>query len=42
MDTNLQDQLQLLPVYFQGHLALTLVALFFGIVVSVPLGIIAT
>jgi osmoprotectant transport system permease protein len=42
MDSNLQEQLQLLPVYFQGHLALTLVALFIGIVVSVPLGVIAT
>ena len=42
MDSNLQEQLQLLPVYFQGHLALTLVALFMGVVVSVPLGVIAT
>lgn len=42
MNSNLQEQLQLLPVYFQGHLALTLTALFLGILVSVPLGIIAT
>lgn len=42
MSSNLQEQLQLLPAYFQGHLALTLAALFFGILISIPLGVIAT
>lgn len=41
MDANLTEQLQLLPAYFQGHLALTLAALFLGIFVSIPLGVIA-
>ncbi|MFK7863174.1 MAG: ABC transporter permease/substrate-binding protein [Pseudohongiellaceae bacterium] len=41
MSTNLQEQLQLLPAYFQGHLALTLAALFLGILVSIPLGVVA-
>lgn len=41
MDANLEEQLLLLPAYFQGHLALTLAALFLGIFISVPLGVIA-
>lgn len=39
MNDNLREQLILLPEYFQGHLALTLIALSIGIAVSVPLGI---
>ena len=35
-------QLALLPDYLTGHLQLTLLALLFGIAVSVPLGILAT
>jgi osmoprotectant transport system permease protein len=42
MSDNLREQLLLLPEYFQGHLLLTLIALSFGIAVSVPLGIWAT
>ncbi len=39
MDTNLQEQLLLLPTYFQGHLVLTLAALGIGILISIPIGI---
>lgn len=39
MSENLQEQLVLLPEYFQGHLLLTLIALALGISISVPLGI---
>lgn len=39
MDTNLQEQLLLLPTYFQGHLVLTLAALGLGILISIPIGI---
>jgi osmoprotectant transport system permease protein len=39
MNQNLQEQLILLPDYFQGHLALTLIALSLGIAISVPLGV---
>jgi len=39
MDTNLQEQLLLLPTYFQGHLVLTLAALGLGIAISIPIGI---
>ncbi len=38
---NLREQLLLLPAYFEGHLLLTLIALGLGILVSVPLGILA-
>lgn len=41
MDTNLQEQLLLLPTYFQGHFVLTLAALGLGISLSVPMGILA-
>ncbi|MFT4862824.1 MAG: osmoprotectant transport system permease protein, partial [Pseudohongiellaceae bacterium] len=39
MNTNLQEQLLLLPTYFQGHLVLTLAALGLGISISIPIGI---
>ncbi len=39
MSSNLQEQLALLPGYFQGHLVLTLLALLLGISISVPMGI---
>ena len=39
MNTNLQEQLLLLPTYFQGHLVLTLAALGLGIIISIPIGI---
>ncbi|PCJ17291.1 MAG: ABC transporter permease [SAR86 cluster bacterium] len=39
MSDNLREQLLLLPVYFQGHLLLTLAALSVGICISVPLGV---
>ena len=39
MTENLSEQLALLPEYFRGHLALTLIALVIGIVISIPLGI---
>jgi len=42
MNDNLQQQLSLLPAYFQGHLLLTLTAMLMGITVSIPLGIWAT
>jgi len=42
MNNNLQEQLLLLPEYFQGHLLLTLSALTAGIVISIPLGICAS
>lgn len=42
MNENLREQLLLLPEYFQGHLALTLIALTLGIAISIPLGIWAT
>ncbi len=39
MNQNLQEQLLLLPEYFQGHLVLTLSAMVIGTLVSIPLGI---
>ena len=39
MSQNLKEQLVILPDYFQGHLTLTLIALFLGILLSIPLGI---
>lgn len=36
------DQLSLLPGYLVGHLKLSLTALFFGVLISVPLGIFAS
>ena len=41
MSENLREQLLLLPAYFQGHLVLTVSALVVGVLVSVPLGILA-
>jgi osmoprotectant transport system permease protein len=41
MSENLREQLLLLPGYFQGHLILTISAMLAGILVSVPLGILA-
>lgn len=38
----MSEQLALLPAYLTGHLQLTLLALLFGIALSVPLGIVAT
>ena len=42
MNGNLQEQLLILPDYFQGHLLLTLISLSIGILISVPLGVWAT
>ena len=42
MNENLREQLLILPDYFQGHLLLTLISLFIGILISVPLGVWAT
>jgi osmoprotectant transport system permease protein len=39
MTENLAEQLALLPEYFRGHLALTLIALVIGMVISIPLGV---
>ena len=39
MNSNLTEQLILLPEYFQGHLILTLSAMLVGTAISVPLGI---
>lgn len=39
MSDNLLEQFALLPEYFQGHLVLTLLALFLGILISVPMGV---
>ena len=39
MNPNLREQLSLLPEYFQGHLTLTFISLFLGILLSIPLGI---
>jgi len=41
MSENLREQLLLLPAYFQGHLVLTVSALVVGVLVSVPLGVLA-
>ena len=39
MMENLTEQLSLLPEYFRGHLALTLISLVIGIAISIPLGV---
>ena len=39
MTENLAEQLALLPEYFRGHLALTLISLIIGITISIPLGV---
>jgi len=33
------EQLALLPEYFRGHLTLTIIALFLGVAISIPLGV---
>jgi len=39
LNDNLKEQINILPDYFQGHVLLTLAALFMGVSISVPLGI---